>query len=77
MESTPRYGPLTAFLLQLAEEEERNRQKAIEESDLSKEDKELLKRGSFDEIRARIEEEARAAGAQPWFMIRPWFRPTP
>lgn len=76
MASEPRYGPLTGFLLQLADDEERNRQKAIDASDLSDEDKELLKRGNFDEIRARVEAEAQEVGARPWFLVRPWFRPT-
>jgi hypothetical protein len=76
MASEPRYGPITGFLLQLADDEERNRQKAIDASDLSDEDKELLKRGNFDEIRARVEAEAQEVGARPWFLVRPWFRPT-
>lgn len=76
MASEPQYGPLTSFLLQLADDEERNRQKVIDESDLSDEDKELLKRGNFDEIRARVEAEAQEAGARAWFLVRPWFRPT-
>jgi predicted aminopeptidase len=76
MASEPRYGPLTGFLLQLADDEERNRQKAIDASDLSDEDKELLKRGNFDEIRARVEAEAQEVGARAWFLVRPWFRPT-
>jgi hypothetical protein len=76
MASEPGYGPITGFLLQLADDEERNRQKAIDASDLSDEDKELLKRGNFDEIRARIEAEAQEVGARPWFLVRPWFRPT-
>jgi hypothetical protein len=76
MASEPRYGPITGFLLQLADDEERNRQKAIDASDLSDEDKELLKRGNFNEIRARVEAEAQEVGARPWFLVRPWFRPT-
>jgi hypothetical protein len=77
MASEREYGPLTSFLLQLADDEQQNRQKAIDKSDLSDEDKELLRRGNFDEIRARIEAEATQAGAVPWFFARPWFRPTP
>lgn len=76
MASEPEYGPITGFLLQLADDEERNRQKAIDASDLSDEDKELLKRGNFNEIRARVEAEAQEVGARPWFLVRPWFRPT-
>jgi hypothetical protein len=77
MASESGYGPLTGFLLQLAEDEQQNRQKAIDKADLADEDKELLRRGNFDEIRARIETEAREVGAQAWFLVRPWFRPTP
>ena len=70
-------GPLTNFLLRLADDEQRNRQKAIDDSELSEEDKELLRRGNFDEIRARVEAEAQEVGARAWFLVRPWFRPTP
>jgi len=77
MASEREYGPLTSFLLQLADDEQQNRQNAIEASDLPDEDKELLRRGNFDEIRTRIEAEAKDVGAVPWFLVRPWFRPTP
>ena len=62
MASESGYGPLTSFLLQLAEDEQQNRQKAIDKADLADEDKELLRRGNFDEIRARVEAEAQEAG---------------
>jgi hypothetical protein len=75
MSSEPEYGPITSFLLRLAEDEDLlcqwvlNRRKALAGQGLSSEDEELLVAGDFRAIRARIEEEHRGREPMPLMLM--------
>jgi hypothetical protein len=75
MESQSQYGPITSFLLRLAEDEQLlcqwvlNRRKALAGQGLSPDDEELLVSGDFGEVRARVMKENESEGAAAPFML--------
>ena len=75
MASESDYGPITTFLLRLAEDEDflcqwvLNRRKALAGQGLSPDDEELLISGDFRAIRARVEEENSGREPMPLMLM--------
>lgn len=75
MESQSKYGPITSFLMRLAEDEELsrewmlNRRKALKGQGLSPDDKELLLSGDFRGVRDRVMQENETQDAPEPFML--------
>jgi hypothetical protein len=75
MESQSQYGPITSFLMRLADDEELlstwclSRRKALAGQGLSAEDEELLVAGDFRDVRDRVMKENRSEGAAAPYML--------
>jgi hypothetical protein len=75
MESQSQYGPITSFLMRIAEDEELsrewmlNRRKALAGHGLSPDDEELLVSGDFRGVRDRVMQENETQDAPEPFML--------